>query len=51
MEKDERIKLENRIKKLEDEKQNSKNIKNPDFYSSIKDNFEKYRDIKLFKNI
>ncbi|WP_048190950.1 site-specific integrase [Methanobacterium sp. SMA-27] len=51
IEKDERIKLENRIKKLEDEKQNSKNIKNPDFYNSIKDNFEKYRDINFFKNI
>jgi integrase len=51
IEKDERIKLENRIKKLEDEKQNSKNIKNPDIYNSIKDNFEKYRDINFFKNI
>ena len=51
MEKEERQKLEERIKILEDEKQNSENIKNPNFYSSIKDNFEKYRDIKLFKNI
>jgi integrase len=51
IEKEERIKLENRIKKLEDEKQNSKNIKNPDIYSIITDNFEKYKDIKLFKNI
>ena len=32
IEKEERIKLENRIKKLEDEKQNSKNIKNPDTF-------------------
>ena len=34
IEKEERIKLENRIKKLEDEKQNSKNIRNPDTYNS-----------------
>ena len=34
IEKEERKKNENRIKKLEDEKQNSKNIKNPDFYNA-----------------
>ena len=32
IEKEERIKLENRIKKLEDENKNSKNIKNPDTF-------------------
>jgi len=47
-EKEERKKNENRIKKLEEEIQN---MKKPDIYSSIKDNFKKYRDIKLFKNI
>jgi integrase len=51
IEKEERIKLENRIKKLENEKQNSKNIKNPDIIYNIKDNFKKYRDINFFKNI
>jgi len=48
IEKEERKKNENRIKKLEEEIQN---MKKPDIYSSIKNNFKKYREIKLFRNI
>ena len=42
IEKEERKKLENRIKNLEDEKQNSKNMKDPDVIRISNEDFEKY---------